>query len=214
MNIEQIVKARHTSKAYDGSRKLSAEQQQQVFDLLRYSPSSVNSQPWHFFAITSDEGKQQILPAIMETNQSKVLNASMVIVFTTQAEITDTHLNALLAQEKKDGRFRSEDSEANQDKGRRFFIGLNSETAEQQRDWMARQAYISLGFLLLGAPGLGLDATPIEGFHADKMDELLGLKEKNLTSVVVATVGYRSEGDFNADLPKSRLAQELVITQL
>ncbi|EIZ9534513.1 nitroreductase family protein, partial [Cronobacter sakazakii] len=97
---------------------------------------------------------------------------------------------------------------------RRFFVGLNSETPEQQREWMTRQAYLALGFLLLGAAAMGLDATPIEGFHPEKMDEVLGLKEKGLCSVVVATIGYRSDADFNATLPKSRLDQDVVITQL
>ncbi|ELY4580756.1 NAD(P)H nitroreductase, partial [Cronobacter sakazakii] len=48
----------------------------------------------------------------------------------------------------------------------------------------------------------------------EKMDEVLGLKEKGLRSVVVATIGYRSDADFNATLPKSRLDQDVVITQL
>jgi nitroreductase/dihydropteridine reductase len=61
---------------------------------------------------------------------------------------------------------------------------------------------------------MGLDATPIEGFTASKMDDVLGLAEKGQTSVVVATVGYRSDADFNAKLPKSRLDQNEVITLL
>jgi len=88
MNLNDIIRTRHTSKAYDNSRKLTAEQQQQLLDLLRFSPSSVNSQPWHFFAVTSDEGKQQILPALMDANQVKARNAAMTVVFTIKEELT------------------------------------------------------------------------------------------------------------------------------
>ena len=207
MNLNEIIRTRHTSKAYDNSRKLTDEQQQELLDLLRFSPSSVNSQPWHFFAVTTEEGKAQILPALMDANQVKAKNAAMTVVFTIKEELNEAHLLQLLEKEQQDGRYDSEEARAANDKGRRFFVGLNSETPEQQREWMTRQAYLALGFLLLGA-------TPIEGFHPEKMDEVLGLKEKGLRSVVVATIGYRSDADFNATLPKSRLDQDVVITQL
>lgn len=214
MSIDQVLHTRYASKLYDETKTLTAEQEQQLFDLLRYSPSSVNSQPWHFFALVSDEAKEKILPAVTEANHNKIKKSAMVVVFTTHTEITEAHLKNLLAQEKQDGRFASEEQEQNQDKGRRYFVNRNSNTLEQQRDWMARQAYISLGFLLLGAASMGLDATPIEGFFADKLDSALGLEEKQLTSVVLAAVGYHDGNDFNAKLPKSRLAQEQVITRL
>lgn len=214
MNIDQIIRTRYASKAYDSSRKLTTEQEQQIFDLLRFSPSSVNSQPWHFFALSSFEARQRIIPAMTEPNVSKIMNSAMVIVFTTYQEITEMHLNAILAQEKIDGRFSSEQNEKNQDAGRRFFVGLNSNSPDEQRAWMARQAYLSLGFLLLGAAGMGLDATPIEGFYRDKMDSALFLQDKNLTSVVIAAIGYHDNNDFNARLPKSRLNQDTVITHL
>lgn len=214
MNLGQVIRTRYASKSYDETRKLTAEQQQQLFDLLRYSPSSVNSQPWHFFTLGSDAAKEKILPALSEPNRKKVQQSAMVVVFTTQTVITDAHLQAILAQERKDGRFASPESEANQDKGRRYFVNLFSGTEQQQREWMARQAYISLGFLLLGAAAMGLDATPIEGFIADKMDDALGLKEQGLTSVVIAAVGYRKADDANAKLPKSRFEQDEVITLL
>ena len=35
MSIVDVVKQRFTSKAYDASRKLSEEQQQQILDILR-----------------------------------------------------------------------------------------------------------------------------------------------------------------------------------
>ena len=61
---------------------------------------------------------------------------------------------------------------------------------------------------------LGLDATPIEGFFPEKLDAALGLGALGLKSVVVASIGYRSEQDFNASLNKSRLPAEQLITRL
>lgn len=214
MNLSEIIRTRYTSKAYDETRKLTDDQRAQLLDLLRFSPSSVNSQPWHFIIIDSEEAKARILHAVTEPNAAKIQKAALVVLFTTRTEISEAHLNRLLEKEAQDGRFVNDEMRRLQDKGRRYFVGLNSDSVEKQQAWMARQAYISLGFLLLGAASMGLDATPIEGFFPDQMDAALDLEKQGLRSVVMATVGYHSEADFNAGLPKSRLAADEVITVL
>ena len=94
--------------------------------------------------------------------------------------------------------------EAN-DKGRRFFVDLNRVPESRLHAWQDRQVYIALGNLLLAAATVDVDSTPIEGFDPAKLDEILGLKEKGFRSIVIASLGYKSEDDFNAKLPKSRL---------
>ncbi len=215
MNISELVRSRHTCKAYDPQRPLSEEQLAQLQAILRYSPSSVNSQPWHFFLVTSEAGKAKLVPALTEHNMEKVRSAPLTVVIATKTELDDAHLQALLAQEDRDGRFGgNEEAKKGADGARRYYVGLNSTSAQKQQEWMARQAYIALGFLLMGAATLELDATPIEGFFPEKLDAALGLTELGLKSVVVASVGYGSEQDFNAALPKSRLPAEQVLTRL
>lgn len=215
MNITEIVRTRHTCKAYDAQRPLTEEQLQQLQEILRFSPSSVNSQPWHFFLISSDEGKKQLLPTLTEHNREKVSQAALTVVIATKRELDDAHLQALLAQEEQDGRFGgNEEAKKGADGARRYYVGLNSTSPQKQQEWMARQAYISLGFLLMGAATLGLDATPIEGFFPEQLDAAFGLTEQGLKSVVVASIGYRSEQDFNASLTKSRLPAEQLFTRL
>ncbi len=215
MKIAELVRTRHTCKAYDPQRPLSEEQLQQLQEILRFSPSSVNSQPWHFFLISSDEGKDKLIPTLTEHNMEKVRQAPLTVVIATKIELDDAHLQALLEQETQDGRFGgNEEARKGADGARRYYVGLNSTSPQKQQEWMARQAYISLGFLLMGAATLGLDATPIEGFFPEKLDAALGLGALGLKSVVVASIGYRSEQDFNASLNKSRLPAEQLITRL
>ena len=178
MNISQIVRTRHTCKAYDAQRPLSEEQLQQLQEILRFSPSSVNSQPWHFFLISSDEGKDKLIPTLTEHNMEKVRQAPLTVVIATKLELDDAHLQALLEQETQDGRFGgNEEARKGADGARRYYVGLNSTSPQKQQEWMARQAYISLGFLLMGAATLGLDATPIEGFFPEQLDAAFGLTE-------------------------------------
>ena len=75
-------------------------------------------------------------------------------------------------------------------------------------------AYLALGTLLLGAAAKGIDATPMEGIDRQALDEELGLAAQGLSSVVAVALGYRSDSDFNAALPKSRLPAERVLTRL
>lgn len=215
MNIAELVRARHTCKAYDPQRPISEALLQQLQEILRFSPSSVNSQPWHFFLVTSEAGKDKLIPTLTEHNREKVRQAPLTVVIATQTELDDGHLQALLAQEEQDGRFGgNEAAKKGADGARRYYVGLNSSSPQQQQAWMARQAYISLGFLLMGAATLGLDATPIEGFFPEQLDAAFGLTELGLKSVVVASIGYRSEQDFNASLTKSRLPAEQLFTRL
>src|SRR5690554_4886947 len=106
MNIAHFAQQRYSTKAFDPNRRISAENVQQIKDLIRLSPSSVNSQPWHFILASTDEGKQRIAKATQgrfSFNERKVLDASHVLVLCTKTSIDDDYLLNLLAKEDKDG---------------------------------------------------------------------------------------------------------------
>ena len=71
-----------------------------------------------------------------------------------------------------------------------------------------------MGQILLAAGIEGIDATPIGGFDEAIISEELALVEQGLVPSVLLTLGFRSENDFNAKLPKSRLAKEEIFTKL
>lgn len=212
MNITEIAAKRFTAKKYDGNKKIPEHEIKELCSILRNCPSSVNSQPWHFFVVSSAQGKQKIMPAITEFNHDRITNASHIVIFCAKSPITEQHLLNLLNQEEKDGRFANPDLKKTTDEGRRFFVGINSHTPEQQFSWESKQIYIALGNLMLAAKAMGIDSTPIEGFSTQKMDEILGLPEKGLASVVVASLGYHADHDYNAKLPKSRLPEAQLFT--
>ena len=218
MDITQIALSRHTCKAYDPTRKIPATQMDQLKTLLRYSPSSVNSQPWHFIVAASEEAKQRIAKATLQGNYTantpKILNASHIVVFCARTSMDDEHLSTLLEQEAHDGRFPTGSGKETQQKSRAYYTGLHRYDFKDTQHWMEKQIYIALGTLLFGAASLGIDATPIEGFDQRTLTEELDLRAKGLTSVVIAALGYRSPDDFNANLPKSRLPFAAVISEL
>ena len=217
MEIATLAKTRYTTKAFDATRTIPQASINILLEHLRHSPSSVNSQPWHFVVASDDAGKAVVAQGThgnFAYNEAKVRNASHVIVLCTRTRMSEEHLQAVLAKEERDGRFKDADAKAGQDAIRRGYVNLHNHDLKDIQHWMEKQTYLALGTLLVGAASLGLDATPMEGFDAKKLDEALGLREKGFTSLVVVSLGYRSETDFNAKLPKSRLAAESVFTYL
>ncbi|HFL5519261.1 TPA: oxygen-insensitive NAD(P)H nitroreductase [Salmonella bongori] len=217
MDIVSVALKRYSTKAFDPSKKLTAEEADKLKMLLQYSPSSTNSQPWHFIIASTEEGKVRVAKSAAENyvfNERKMLDASHVVVFCAKTIMDDAWLERVVNQEEADGRFATPEAKAANDKGRRFFADMHRVSLKDDHQWMAKQVYLNVGNFLLGVAAMGLDAVPIEGFDADVLDAEFGLKEKGYTSLVVVPVGYHSVEDFNAGLPKSRLPLETTLTEV
>lgn len=217
MNISKYAKQRYTAKAYDSSKKLTNEQIQQIKDILRFAPSSVNSQPWHFILATSDEAKAKIAKSAESVHPKNVTNikdCALVIVFCMKTNIDDNYLNELLSQEEKDGRFPTPEFLQMQKFARGKFTDLHKYNYKDLLHWIEKQVYLNLGNTLLALSALGVNATPMEGIEPQIIDEKFNLREKGYMTSMIVTVGYSSEEDFNAKLPKSRLSEEKVFTEV
>ncbi|WP_262264077.1 oxygen-insensitive NAD(P)H nitroreductase [Pantoea dispersa] len=215
MTLNDAVARRHTVKAFSAGKTLPQQEIDTLLNLLRNSPSSVNSQPWHFVVASTAEGREKMAQSTSGAfiyNNPKVLNASHVIALCMRTDLDEAHLQNVLAQEEKDGRFAKPEAKAGQDKSRRSYVDMHRYELRDVPQWMEKQVYLALGGLLMGAAMLGIDATPMEGFDARALDQALGLREQGFTSVVLVSLGYRSEEDFNATLPKSRLPQDEIFT--
>jgi nitroreductase/dihydropteridine reductase len=217
MSILAAATRRHTTKAYDPARRVPDDVMQQIYGLLRHSPSSVNSQPWHFIVASTQEAKARMAKGAQggfSYNEPKITNASHVILFCVRVDADQQHLDNVLAQEQRDGRFRDEAAKAGQAKGRQGYVNLHRYAQKDLPQWLEKQVYIALGTAMLGAASLGVDTTPMEGIDVAALDAEFGLHEQGLASLVMLSFGYHAEADFNAGLPKSRLSDEQVFTFL
>lgn len=217
MSIAALTHLRKTTKAFDPAFQLSEAQLQEIRDLLRMSPSSTNAQPWHFFMATDEAGKRMIAAGAtgdFSYNEPKIMNASAVLVLCARTHMDDAYLRTVLDQETADGRLATEEARDNQHKVRSGYVTKHAKQPDGVFHWAARQVYIALGFVLLGAAEMGIDACPIEGFDAAALDQALGLEAQGLKSQVLVALGRSGTQDFNAALPKSRLPESAVITDL
>ncbi|MGJ8564583.1 MAG: oxygen-insensitive NAD(P)H nitroreductase [Alphaproteobacteria bacterium] len=223
-DITHFALNRHTVKAFDPARTIDDATVEKLKTLLRFSPSSTNAQPWHFIMASTPEGKARMIKGTegkYPFNSPSITKASHVVLFASRLEMTESHLQGVLDQEDKDGRFNAESAEqkaerkAGMDGGRRLFMNLHKQHYKDVQHWMDKQVYLNIGQFLLGAAALGVDATPMEGIDIDAMDAEFGLRDKGFTSLVVVCLGYHDpKEDYNAALPKSRLPFSEILTEI
>ncbi len=83
MDIISVALKRHSTKAFDASKTYPGTGRADQ-TLLQYSPSSTNSQPWHFIVASTEEGKARVAKSAADNyvfNERKMLDASHVVVF-------------------------------------------------------------------------------------------------------------------------------------
>ncbi len=215
INIRNILNWRYTTKAFDPEKKIIEENEENIKALLQMSPSSINSQPWHFIIANSAEGKQRLAKGtsgFFSFNERKVLDASHVVLFCAKTDIKDEYLQHVTDQEDEDGRFAKKDSKAKNFGAKQLFTNIHRYDLKDAQHWMEKQVYLNIGNFLLGVAALGIDAVPMEGIDVKALDEEFKLRDKGFTALVMVGLGYRAESDFNAKLPKSRLTQQKIIT--
>jgi nitroreductase/dihydropteridine reductase len=217
MDIAAAARTRHTAKAFDPARKIPEALVAQMRELLRLSPSSINSQPWHFLLAGRAAAKERIaraMPPPYAYNAAKVKNASHVVVFCARTDFDEARIEAILAREQEDGRYPDPAEMEKQRQARRFYLDLHRKIRLDVRPWLEKQVYLAVGTLLLGAATLGIDACPMEGFDPELMDAEFSLPARGLAAVAIVALGYAGPDDWNAWLPKSRQPAEQVITEL
>ena len=176
----------------------------------------MNIQPWHFVIADDEAGKARVVKAIAENfpfNTEKVTDASHVVVFAARTHADNAFLSEILEKEDQDGRYANAEFKAGGDGARRTFLGIHRNQFKDEAEWLAKQVHINMGFALFAAAALGIDAVPMEGADMAVLNQEFGLTEKGYTAVAVVSFGYRASDDFNAELPKSRLAEEVVFSK-
>jgi nitroreductase len=204
--LEQL-KWRYATKKFDPARKIDPHLWAKLEQAAVYAPSSFGLQPWKFVVVTDPQMRQKL--HAVSYSQPQILDASHLIVFAAKNPPRPEDVEAHVA---RTAEVRAESVESLEGLKKAMLGSLNRMDAAQAHRWAARQCYIALGFFLSAAAMMGVDACPMEGFQPEQYDEILGLKEKGLASVVIATAGYRAPDDKHAEAAKSRFdVSEVVI---
>ena len=201
-NIIEKLNWRYATKKFD-TKKLSDEKLDILLESLRLSASSFGLQTWKFILVENTEIREKLVPA--SWGQQQVKDASHLLVFARPEKIDEKDVDVFITSIAEQ-RGVTTDSLAEY---KAFISGFMSKMDEDQKAvWMSRQIYLALGNLLTVAAIEDVDTCPMEGFEPDKYDEILGLSEKGLKSVVVCPIGYRHADDKYSEIKKVRFSKE------
>lgn len=209
MKLIEALNWRYATKRMTGE-KLDDEIVNIIIEAARLAPTSAGLQPIHLFVISNPEVKAQLQPIAF--GQAQIVESSHMVVFTSWATIPDEKIDQVYETTNAQ-RGVSNDKTADTVAGLKQLFSTFSE--EEQYHHTAKQAHISIGMALAAAAELGVDATPMEGFSKEGVDEFLKLKEKGLRSVLLLALGKRNvEEDWLFPLKKVRQPIEEFITEI
>ena len=194
---------RYATKKFDASKQLSPEQIDILKQCFNLTATSYGLQPLQLVVIKHKELQEQLLPHSFQ--QQQIVTASHLLVICIEKNIDAEFINRYFKLTKN---IRNTPEEIL--KPFREFLLKDFEAKPQQEleQWAINQAYLALGNLLTVCAEEKIDACPMEGYNGEEFDKILGLKEKGLTTAVIATVGYRSEEDATQNNKKVRKSTE------
>jgi nitroreductase len=201
---------RYATKKYDTLKIVPPAKLERILEAIRLAPTSSGLQPFEVLVIRNPEIRQQL--RAVAWNQAIITDCSHLIVFAAWDDTTPARLNGMFDLANDVRGFVNEGWE----NYRHMLLGIVAKNGQETNFQLAaRQAYIALGMALLAAAFEEVDATPVEGFDPAAVDQVLGLGERHLRSVVMMPIGYRAPvGDWLVDLKKVRRSRENLVTEI
>lgn len=203
MNIIDSLNWRYATKKFDADKCVSSDKLAILKEAFTLTPTSYGLQPVKLVVVSNKELQKELVPHSF--NQEQVAQASHVLVICIENTIDEAYIRAHFENEKS---IRGTSDETI-DSFRSFLINDFSGKKESEiKEWATKQAYITLGNLLTVCALEEIDSCPMEGFLPEKYNELLSLKNKGLSSVLVLPIGYRADEDMFSKFKKVRKSVE------
>ena len=150
-------------------REVSDETLRQLYDLVKFGPTSANSSPARFVFLRGKEAKDKLAPALSSGNLEKTLAAPVVAIVAYDPRFYDQLPRLFPHNLDAKSWFTSNE-------------GLAATTA-------FRNATLQGAYLIIAARALGLDAGPMSGFDNAKVDEAF-LSDRGWRSNFLVNLGY------------------------
>ena len=209
MSTIDALNWRYAVKKMNGE-PVEQEKVDKIIAAAHLAPTSSGLQPFRVIVITNQDLKEKIAP--IAYNQSQVLDSSHLLVFAAQENYTGEGIDKVFDRMNTERGLPLDTTDAYKNQ---LKTTLLSKSGEENFHHAAKQAYLAFGAAIVEAAVLKVDATPMEGFDAPALDELLGLKEKGLKSVTLLPLGHRDEnGDWLANLKKVRTPKDEFLIEI
>ena len=161
----------------------------EALDLAKMGPTAANQQPFRTVFLRSIAAKERLRPAMAPGNVDKTMAAPIVAIAGYDLEFYE-HLRYLTPQRD----FRS------------IFAG-NAELAQRSA---AQSGTLQVGYFILALRALGLDAGPMGGFDAAKVEAEF-FPEGKIKANVVINIGYGDDAKLFPRSPRLNFDQMATI---
>jgi 3-hydroxypropanoate dehydrogenase len=175
--LDQLFRSARTHYAWQ-DRTVPDTKLQELYDLLKFGPTSANSSPARFVFIRTAEGKAKLKGALSEGNIAKTMTAPVTVIVAHDTQFYE-ELPKL---------FPHADA-------RSWFAG-NDALAEVTA---FRNGTLQGAYLIMAARAIGLDTGAMSGFDNAKVDEAF-LAGTSWKSNFLVNLGY---GDESGLFPRS-----------
>jgi nitroreductase len=210
MSLIDSLNWRYATKKMNPERAVPQALVDGIIEAARLAPTSSGLQPFEIISVTSPEVRATI--RAIAWNQAQITDGSHLLVFAAWDNYTAERINHIFDLTNDVRGFKNEGWENYR---QMLLSSYPQRDAEVNYQHAARQAYIAVGVALAAAAEAQVDSTPMEGFDPAKLDEILGLRERGLRSVVIVPLGYRQEeGDWLAKLAKVRRPLDQFLTEV
>jgi nitroreductase/dihydropteridine reductase len=201
---------RYATKKMDPSKPVSEAAVAKIVEAVQMAPTSSGLQPYELLVVRNKDIRAAIRPVAWD--QAQITDGSHLLVFAAWDNYSEARIDAVVDQMAAERGGMTDLLQGYYDRLKAMYL---PRTEEENYAHAARQAYIGLGFALAAAAELGVDSTPMEGFDPAQVDEILGLKEKGLRSVLLLPLGTRdASGDWLVDLKKVRKPLNTFVTNI
>ena len=208
--LNEKLNWRYATKAMDPAKIVPRAKLDAILQAINLAPTSSGLQPFEVFVVTNAEIRAKIRDAAW--NQAQITDSTYLLVFAAWDNYTAERIDAVVNQTHAERGTPMEMLNAYYDNLKASYL---PRAADVNYDHAARQAYIALGVGLVAAAFEEVDATPMEGFNPDAVDEILGLRAKGLRSVSLMPLGYRAaEGDWLNGAKKVRKPMSELVTEI
>ena len=160
--------------------------------------------------IEDEELREKLKPA--SWNQPQITDASHLLVFAAWDNYSLERIEEVFNKTMNE---RNLPIETMDDYKKRLWSMYEPLGEEWHANHAAKQAYIAFAMAIAAAAEQKVDATPMEGFNPEQLDELLDLKSMGLKSNLILALGYRdTKKDWLVDMKKVRTPKEEFVTEL
>ncbi len=160
------------------NKTVSSEQLQQIYNLLKFAPTSANCCPLRITFITSKQAKQRLKPHLDEGNIKKSMTAPAVAIIAYDSEF----------YEKLPRLFPHTDAKS-------WFVG----NPEKIKSTAIMNTTLQGAYFIIATRSIGLECGPMGGFNNKTLDAEFFSNGKT-KSIFLCGIGY---GDSTKILPRS-----------